>query len=470
MAQVAAGMTGLSELMADPARVVFDEVADSFEELERVLNAKAALDAAFAWLAEQSPEAGQRVGSTRGFDYLLAGLGLSKKEAAARLRTGRHLFDPPAPAPAPAPEPAESEEEHRAREAAEREKADRERKAREEARRRAQHRSAEILGVISQELANLNEHADPGSAQLYNLALAEAGRRTPEDLRSWLRDKVTQANQAGMPDLLAAYRKRFLHLGEADADGGRRVTGYLPAGDAAKLAAALAPGLRAGVNLPDPTGKDPRTLSQRAVDQLSVVLDRYLANQSTATRYGVGSVLFSVTAEDVESLSAHSTFSTNTGDTLNLIDVLRLGAAKFDVMALHDTDGQPLALGRGVRHASFFQKVALFAAQGVCGCPDCVTAAVHGDAHHLKPWDRGGPTDLVNLMLICRPHHADNDDSRSGAGGKGHADRCPTTGRVGRRAGPGQPLRFNTTHAQDRSAGARIRNRRDKAPADRAAG
>ncbi|MCS5478880.1 hypothetical protein NYP18_04330 [Corynebacterium sp. YIM 101645] len=46
VAQIEAGITGLSELMADPGSVAFEEVADSFEELERVLNAKALIDAA----------------------------------------------------------------------------------------------------------------------------------------------------------------------------------------------------------------------------------------------------------------------------------------------------------------------------------------------------------------------------------------------------------------------------------------
>lgn len=467
VAQIEAGITGLSELMADPGSVAFEEVADSFEELERVLNAKALIDAAFAWLADTSPAAGRRAGSSRGFDYLLQNLGLSKREAAARLRTGHNLFSRPDPPPPPEPEPdepEETEEERRAREQAERERLEKERREQEEARRRAEEQSAEMLRIIDRELEHLNEHADPGRAELYNLALEQAGRRRPEDLRAWLRDKVTRANEAGMPDLLAAYRKRYLRVGEPDKDGGRRIDGYLPAADAAKLIAALAPGLRPGANLADPTGEDGRKLPQRAVDQLSVLLDRYLANQSAASRYGVGSVIFSVTAEDIEGLSVHSRFGTNTGDELNLVDILRLGAAQYDVVVLHDTDGQPLALGRGHRHASFFQRVALFAAQGVCACPDCTTAAIHGDAHHLRAWEHGGATDLANLTLVCRPHHTDNDDSRTGAGGKGHLDRCPMTGRVGRRAGPGQQLKFNTTHAQGRSAGARIRGRRARAP------
>jgi hypothetical protein len=27
------------------------------------------------------------------------------------------------------------------------------------------------------------------------------------------------------------------------------------------------------------------------------------------------------------------------------------------------------------------------------------------DAHHLRHWLHGGPTDLQNLVLVCRAHH-----------------------------------------------------------------
>jgi hypothetical protein len=26
-------------------------------------------------------------------------------------------------------------------------------------------------------------------------------------------------------------------------------------------------------------------------------------------------------------------------------------------------------------------------------------------AHHIRPWSEGGPTDLANLVLLCRKHH-----------------------------------------------------------------
>lgn len=459
VAQIETGLAMLSGMMSDPSVVSFDEVADSFEKLEKVLNTKAHLDAAFAWLAERA-EAGRLVGSVSVLEYLTRNLGLSRREAIARLKTGTNLFSPPPPPPAPTPEPEESEEERRAREEAERERAERDRRQQKESRRKAEEQSAEMLRIIDQELSDLDDAARPGRAELYNQALSEADRRRPEDLRTWLRRQVKLANAAGAGDLLAGYRRRHLLIGEPDTDGSCTIRGRLPAADAAMLKAALAPGERPGANLGEANEEeveDTRTRAQRRVDQLSVILKRHLASQQTATRYGVGSVLLSFTAEDLAGLSPTSEFSTNTGDTLNVVDILRLGAAKFDVMALHDTDGQPLTLGRANRLASFFQRVALYAAQGVCGCPDCTSAAIHNDVHHIRAWDNGGTTDLHNLTLACPLHHTDNDDSRSGTQNRGYLDRCPVTGRVGRRAGPGRPLRFNDTQAESESAGSRIR-------------
>lgn len=452
--QIQAGMSSLSALMADPSLVSFDEVAGEFERLEQALVVRGRVDAAFAWLAE-SADAGRLVGSTNVIDYLTAQLGISRKEAWSRLRTGTSLFSPPPPPPPP--EPSETEEERRVREQEEAERAEKARKEREEALRKSKEASAEILRIIDQELADLSDAADPDRSRLYNLALSEARHRRPEDLRTWLRRQVTLANQKGATDLLAAYRRRFLTIGEPEADGSCTIRGRLPAAIAAALKAALAPGERPGANLEDEQLEDTRTRGQRRVDQLMTIL----GTQPSSLGHGMGSVLLSVTAEDIDNLSPTSEFTTNTGDRLNLMDILRLGAAKFDAMVLHDTDGQPLALGRGRRTASFSQRLALFAAQGVCGCPDCTTAAVHNDAHHVTAWDQGGPTDLINLTLVCPPHHAANDDSRTGAGGRGYLDRCPVTGRVGRRAGPGQPLRFNETQSASESAGARIRARQN---------
>lgn len=67
--------------------------------------------------------------------------------------------------------------------------------------------------------------------------------------------------------------------------------------------------------------------------------------------------------------------------------------------------GTPLHLGRRRRGASPAQLLALRVRdRGRCVVPGC-GATRHLDAHHLRPWALGGPTDLDNLALVCGAHH-----------------------------------------------------------------
>jgi hypothetical protein len=72
------------------------------------------------------------------------------------------------------------------------------------------------------------------------------------------------------------------------------------------------------------------------------------------------------------------------------------------------TDGKSeiLDLGRAVRTATDAQKKALAWRDGGCVYPHCDRPPWLCDAHHLQEWlaDQG-PTDLDELVLICRPHH-----------------------------------------------------------------
>ncbi|MCP1387594.1 HNH endonuclease [Corynebacterium sp. TA-R-1] len=46
----------------------------------------------------------------------------------------------------------------------------------------------------------------------------------------------------------------------------------------------------------------------------------------------------------------------------------------------------------------------------VCPWPGCKSPAVHNQAHHVIPWKQGGPTNLSNLVMVCRYHNYVNDD------------------------------------------------------------
>jgi Domain of unknown function (DUF222)/HNH endonuclease len=66
---------------------------------------------------------------------------------------------------------------------------------------------------------------------------------------------------------------------------------------------------------------------------------------------------------------------------------------------------QPLDLGRATRVVSPAQRAALAVRDRGCVFPGCDRPLAWCDAHHLRSWIDGGPTDLPNLALLCRAHH-----------------------------------------------------------------
>jgi hypothetical protein len=51
------------------------------------------------------------------------------------------------------------------------------------------------------------------------------------------------------------------------------------------------------------------------------------------------------------------------------------------------------------------QRKALNVGDKGCRWPGCDRRPTWTDGHHLKHWNRGGPSDLPNLILLCKRHH-----------------------------------------------------------------
>jgi hypothetical protein len=66
---------------------------------------------------------------------------------------------------------------------------------------------------------------------------------------------------------------------------------------------------------------------------------------------------------------------------------------------------EPLEVGRATRVVAPAQRSALSVRDGGCRFPGCDRPLAWCDAHHLRHWVHGGPTDLGNLVLLCRGHH-----------------------------------------------------------------
>ena len=83
---------------------------------------------------------------------------------------------------------------------------------------------------------------------------------------------------------------------------------------------------------------------------------------------------------------------------------LRALACEANILpAIFDRQSQPQWLGRGRRHASAAQRTALVARDG--GCIGCGANPNWCQAHHIRHWAHGGPTDIDNLCLLCSHCH-----------------------------------------------------------------
>ncbi|QYG94137.1 DUF222 domain-containing protein [Iamia sp. SCSIO 61187] len=67
-------------------------------------------------------------------------------------------------------------------------------------------------------------------------------------------------------------------------------------------------------------------------------------------------------------------------------------------------DGE-LNMGRKVRTATRAQRRALRLRDGHCVFPGCSAGPHQCQAYHIIWWEHDGPTDLDNLVLLCRYHH-----------------------------------------------------------------
>jgi hypothetical protein len=71
---------------------------------------------------------------------------------------------------------------------------------------------------------------------------------------------------------------------------------------------------------------------------------------------------------------------------------------------IEDEAGRPVGLGRTSREPSAWMMRHLRYRDHECRFPGC-GARRFTQAHHIVWWERGGPTDLDNLVLVCTFHH-----------------------------------------------------------------
>ena len=71
---------------------------------------------------------------------------------------------------------------------------------------------------------------------------------------------------------------------------------------------------------------------------------------------------------------------------------------------IFDRTGRPLWLGRNQRLGNIAQRLAVAIRDG--GCFECGAPMHRCELHHIQEWHRdNGPTDIDNLVAVCRRHH-----------------------------------------------------------------
>ena len=158
--------------------------------------------------------------------------------------------------------------------------------------------------------------------------------------------------------------------------------------------------------------RDPRTVDQRRGDALVSVCRRAVTavvpgGPSGAPSGVKATVMVTIGLDDLKQRTRPGVLvgGVDTGTWLGPETVRRLACDAALIPALLDTDGQLIQLGRTRRVFTSAQIRGLWLRDRHCTFPGCRAPATWCDAHHLRHWADGGPTDLTNGALLCERHH-----------------------------------------------------------------
>lgn len=152
--------------------------------------------------------------------------------------------------------------------------------------------------------------------------------------------------------------------------------------------------------------RDVRTTEQLASDAFAELLRQATAlDPAVLVGKGAPAVRVLVSATDLAASTGFGSVE-GTSEALSITTVQRLACANGTRVALVDSIGDVLDLGREQRLFSANQRLALAIRDGGCLWPGCDRPPSWCEAHHLDHWARDhGRTDVDRGALLCRHHH-----------------------------------------------------------------
>lgn len=156
---------------------------------------------------------------------------------------------------------------------------------------------------------------------------------------------------------------------------------------------------------PPPSADDRRSAANRRAEALGGICGQWLANGTTTSGGTRPHVSLVVDLDTLEGRMGKHCRLDHVG-TVTAETARRIVCDASVSRIITRGGSQPLDVGRATRVPSSAQRQALVIRDGGCKFPGCSRPPPWCDAHHITHWLHGGPTDLDNLMLLCRRHHA----------------------------------------------------------------
>ncbi|PIF03448.1 MAG: hypothetical protein CSA63_01925 [Propionibacterium sp.] len=150
-----------------------------------------------------------------------------------------------------------------------------------------------------------------------------------------------------------------------------------------------------------------RTVGQRNADAL---LTLFTQTSKTSSPAGKPKVVITVTETELHNRAAKAGLIRSTGGlhgaTPLAASELRRLCCDSEIMPLVlGTKSEILDAGRTRRLVTPEIRRVLSLRDGGCKFPNCEKPDAACEAHHIIPWQEGGPTALENLVLLCPYHH-----------------------------------------------------------------
>ncbi|HYF47335.1 MAG TPA: DUF222 domain-containing protein [Acidimicrobiales bacterium] len=150
---------------------------------------------------------------------------------------------------------------------------------------------------------------------------------------------------------------------------------------------------------------------RRTTGQYFADAARDLAHRSRAadiiTKHRARPTILAITEMSVlwDQLRVNGVCELDDGTQLTGAQLRRLACEADIIPIVLSGDGVPFDAGRTFRLATYRQRLLLRTVHPTCAVEGCDVPFDDCEIHHLHPWERGGRTDLDNLVPLCGYHH-----------------------------------------------------------------